>query len=164
MARHSNDREDLLREAVRLVHRVEFRPLSFADPVVIGFRENGAASLFVGPDETYQFNSDQQLRRAHWQGELIKADRGSLIGLNRFNGSNETLLLRHEFNAEEMAELLVRLRRRIEELRQSIESGQFDLVGEVSLDDRAVIEMTHRWLATLADADSIEIAHRPNVY
>lgn len=130
---------------------------------MIGFRENGAASLFVGQDETYQFNSDLQLRRAHWQGELIKASRGRLVGLNREHRSNETRLLRHEFNAQETSELLGRLRSRIEELRKSIEMGQFDLVGEVSADDRSVIEMSHQWLASLANADSIEIADRPNV-
>ena len=161
MAREPNDREDLLREAVGLPNRVEFQLASFTEPVVIGFRSNGAASLFVGQDENYQFNSDRHLRRAFWHGELIKAEHGKLIGLNREARSSETVLVRRELTNLQTQQLLHRLRSRIDDLLTAISTDGFTILGQVSSDGQDVIEMSREWLPQLVDP--ISIARRPHV-
>ena len=50
MALHEQDREDLLSEATALVQRVELRVEGFAEPVIVGFRRGGEASVFFGAD------------------------------------------------------------------------------------------------------------------
>ena len=73
MARNQSDREDLLREATALVERAELRISGWSEPVVVGFRRGGGASLFFGGKEVYQFNAGGELRRAFVAGRLIKA-------------------------------------------------------------------------------------------
>ena len=51
MARQEQEREDLLREAVALVERIEVQTAREQGTVVIGFRRDGAASVyFDDPD------------------------------------------------------------------------------------------------------------------
>lgn len=57
MAREEADREDLLDEGRALVDRAAFAVAPFAEPVFIGFRWDGAASVFFGPDRVYHFNA-----------------------------------------------------------------------------------------------------------
>ncbi|HEX3599001.1 MAG TPA: hypothetical protein VHU84_02590, partial [Lacipirellulaceae bacterium] len=77
MSREESQREDLIREATALVERIEisFDASVSNDPdspqqVIIGFRANGALSIFFGEDPVYQFNSAGDLRRAYWNGQL----------------------------------------------------------------------------------------------
>ncbi|MCA9269139.1 MAG: hypothetical protein KDA41_11745, partial [Planctomycetales bacterium] len=83
MAKQQHDREDLLREATALVVRAELQLNSDAHPVVAGFRQGGEASFYFGFDPVFQFNSERQLRRAFYDGRLIKAEQGALIALAR---------------------------------------------------------------------------------
>ena len=64
MARNEADREDLMREAVALTERVELFVPGFEELITIGFRSNGAMSIFVGQDPVYQFDPSGRLRRA----------------------------------------------------------------------------------------------------
>ena len=48
MARHEEDREDLLAEATALVERAELVVEGAAESVVIGFRRDGCASIYCG--------------------------------------------------------------------------------------------------------------------
>ncbi len=64
MARHEEEREDLMRDAKALVDRIELVVPGFEEPVVVGFRTNGAASFYFGQDAVYHFNSQLELRRA----------------------------------------------------------------------------------------------------
>ena len=45
-------------EATALVERVELKLPDADDRVVVGFRRNGCASVFFGPDPVYQFTTD----------------------------------------------------------------------------------------------------------
>ena len=64
MARHEQDRDDLLREVTALVQRVEIRLADNSDSIVIGSRRDGSGSMFVGSDPVFQFNKQNGLRRA----------------------------------------------------------------------------------------------------
>src|SRR5262245_37512289 len=83
MARHEQDREDLIREATALIDRCELVDLSGGDPWVVGVRAGGAVSIYLGSDPVYHFNSAGQLRRAFVDGELWTAERGRLVRLAR---------------------------------------------------------------------------------
>ena len=71
MAREEADREDLMREATALVQRAEFS--AGGKPVFVGFRTNGAASVFFDSDPVYQFNSNGELRRAFVAGDALQS-------------------------------------------------------------------------------------------
>jgi hypothetical protein len=133
MAREESDREDLLREATALVERVELRVPHEPEPIVAGFRRDGAASFFFGADPVFQFNAGGELRRAFVGGKLLKAEQGRLVQLTRVRTPHETQLLREEFDAAESGLLLLVMNRRLTELREAL-SGPIDVVGRVPTD------------------------------
>src|SRR5262245_23531542 len=106
MARQESAREDILREATALVERVELQVPNAPEHVVVGFRRNGAASVFFGADPVYQFNEAGELRRAYVGGELYKAERGGLVALCRERGEREVALVRRELANDEMRAVL----------------------------------------------------------
>ena len=105
MARQENPREDLLAEATALVERAELRIAGFAEPIVVGFRRNGAASIYFGQDAAYHFNTANELRRAFIGGTLYKADRGRLAALVRRRTAAEVELVRHDLDETVAARL-----------------------------------------------------------
>jgi hypothetical protein len=149
MARQESDREDLLREATALVERIEIAPtgVSASEHVVVGFRDNGAASFFFGADPVYQFNPAGQLRRAYYRGRLIKVDHGRLMSLTRKRLENETQLLSRELSDREQSELIERMRERLGELAESLASERLTIIGQVPV-DVSVLTRVQTWLAT----------------
>ncbi len=160
MARHEQDREDLLREATALVERAEVKLASQQDSVVVGYRRDGSLSIFFGADPVYQFNTSQQLRRAFVAGRLYRAERGKLISLRRVRHQNATTLLRHDTTAEEQTALLEQLTRACQEFQARLASGDFTLIGEVP-PQANVVARAEQWLRALPTP--VEIAQRPNV-
>jgi hypothetical protein len=138
MAREEHDREDLLSEATALVERAELRMPGFADPVVIGFRRDGCGSIYLGAEPVWQFNSRGELRRAHVDGRLLKAERGRLVALERRRTETEVQLVRHELDADETASLLLRLQTAVTELSAALDSGDFELVGQSPVEGNVV--------------------------
>jgi hypothetical protein len=110
MSRRESDLEDLLREATALVERAELKIADYDEPIVVGFRRDGSASVFFGPDPVYQFNSAGELRRAYVSGLLYKAERGSLCALRRERNETEVALVRSNLPPDETAALLMALR------------------------------------------------------
>ena len=96
MTQHEGQREDLIRTATALVQRVELAIDGFPDLLVIGFRRDGAASLFVGEDPVYQFNARGELRRAFQAGKPVKAESGRLVELTRQRADNRVAMLPQE--------------------------------------------------------------------
>ncbi len=101
MSRLEEDREDLLREATALVARIEIRIYSFHEPILAGFRQNGAATFFFGQQMVFQFNSAKQLRRGFADGRLFKAEHGRLSVLTRQRTADAVALIRHDLSPEE---------------------------------------------------------------
>lgn len=158
MTRHEQYREDLLAEATALVERAEFRIAGEPEPVIVGFRRNGAASVYFGQDVAYHFNTGNQLRRAFIDGRLIKADAGRLASLARMRTSDETQLVRHDLDQAESTALLAEMSKRMAQLHDHLVSGQAALLREVS-EIGGVTGRIVNWLRHLPNP--IEVAHSP---
>src|SRR5262245_54153743 len=102
MARQESDREDLWAEAVALTSRVEFRRSDDERPILIGFRDTGWCSIYVGQDLMLQFTPAGGLRRAFRDGDLYRTQGTTLSRLRRQRSAAETTLLRSDLSAEEL--------------------------------------------------------------
>jgi hypothetical protein len=159
MARHEQDREDLLREATALVERMELRIGGEDEPVVIGFRRDGSPSVFLGGDPVYQFNSGGRLRRAFVDGLLYKAEKGRLVSLCRQRTPAETQLVRADLSDRQQQEFRAGMRTRLLKISRMLENSQFEIVGQVPL-DRDMLPRVREILPQLAAAP---IAWTPRV-
>lgn len=121
MALHESDREDLFAEARNLPIRGELA--CAAGSILLGFRRDGTAALYWSPDEVYHFDGAGRVRRGFLAGLPGKAEGGRWIGLERRRTATETHLLRREFAPAAAAELLARLRDRLEVLRGTLAAG-----------------------------------------
>jgi len=104
MARNEADREDLFAEARALVRRVEAVSVSGTLPILLGVRETGWLSIYLGPDLMYQFDADGRLRRAFHGGQLYRTQGTTLARLLRVRTDHETTLQRHDLSPEELDE------------------------------------------------------------
>lgn len=160
MAREEAPREDLLREAVALVRRAELRVEGFSEPVVVGFRRNGAASVFIGQEVTFQFTTANEFRRGYLDGRLLKAERQGIVALTRQRTGRQVQLVRHEFDESETEQYLGFATSQLTELRLRLTAGQFVLIGQVPQDTDVVAEIV-RWLDTMPG--EIRVANSPGV-
>lgn len=159
MARNQSDREDLLREATALVERAELQIAGIDEPTIVGFRRTGAASVFFGADPVYQFNTQGELRRAYFRGQLIKAERGRLVALNRVKTEHEVQLVRQELTIAETEAFAGACLRDIAALRSALASGSFSVNGQAPA-NVDVVARIKTWLESLADP--IPIAASPH--
>jgi hypothetical protein len=160
MARQESDREDLLREATALVERIEFAPVAGdGEHVVVGFRRDGAASIYFGADPAYHFNAAGELRRAYCDGLLIKAERGRLVSLDRVRQADEVQLLRREMPADAERKFLGELIERMRMLLLQLREQQLVSVGQVPAD----ADVVGRVMAWLAHRDGVAVADSPRV-
>ena len=134
MAQQEQDREDLFAEATALVERVELVVDGVADPVVIGFRHDGCASVYFGGDPVFHFNTRRELRRAYAGGQLYKAQRGRLISLQRKRTDQEVQLLQQELDDVGQTAFLAQCQQWLARLRESIEAGTYRIIGQVPAD------------------------------
>lgn len=134
MAREESDREDLLREAIALVERVELRVVGEPETVTAGYRKNGALSVYFGPDPVWQFNAAGEMRRGYLAGKLLKAEGRRLVEMTRERTAESTRLLSRPLDADKQQAVLREAVRRIAELRAALAAGQFEVVGQVPAD------------------------------
>jgi len=160
MARQEHDREDLLREATALVERVELQIPREPEPIVVGFRHDGAFSVYFGGDPVYQFNSAGQLRRAFIDGMMYKAEQGQLIALHRRRDLTGIALIRDSLTVDQQTGILARAHEQLQELRAALTRKTFAIAGQVP-PDTDVVGRAETWLAGLSSA--IVVADRPNV-
>jgi hypothetical protein len=152
------DREDLLREATALVARAELVVDGYREPVVVGFRRDGSASVFVGNDCVFQFNAKNELRRAYWNGLLYKAERGRLASLDRQRRRHQVELVRHDLSDDELADFLDRVAAVLTDLRAKLEDTAFTLRGQVP-EKADVVGRFRTWLNEITG--SIRVAATP---
>lgn len=160
MSRQESPREDLLREATALVERAELVIPGFDEPIVVGFRRDGAASFFFGEDPVYQFNAAGELRRAYVCGLLYKAEKGKLIALRRERTPTETALVRHELTDAETITLLNTMRQLLLQLQTTLSTSSQQLLRELP----PAADVSRRiaaWLNTLPDP--VRLADKPHV-
>jgi hypothetical protein len=157
MAREEQDREDLLRDATALVERIELAPASGvadAEPVVVGFRRNGALSIFFGADPVYQFNAAGELRRAFRGGLLYKAERGRLVSLERARTPDEVQLLRRELSDEQQGAFLSQMQRCLADLARQLNGAALRVVGQLP----PQVDVLARAQSWLSQHDGLPIA------
>jgi hypothetical protein len=140
MARHESDREDLMQEATGLTRRAEWQVPFFPEPVVAGFKRNGACSVYFGAEPVLQFDTSGGLRRAFFEGCLFRTQGTTLARLRRNRTDSESELLRHDLDESELAAFRVQAASWLYQLLQAIVDGeairlrQIPEQGEVVLD------------------------------
>ena len=127
MARHEEDKEDLMTEATALVDRAEYRRredvpgIAHSDVrwymVTIGFRKDGSCSVYFDQNPFYQFDHEGRLRRAHWNGLLYRSQTNTLACLERSRSSEATTLLRRDLSPNELQDFRDHMRNMIEDLQ-----------------------------------------------
>ncbi len=160
MAREEEVRENILREAVALVSRVELNIAGFDEPIVVGFRLDGAASFFFGQQIVYQFNKNAELRRGFFNGKLFKAEDSRLVQLTRDRTDGAVNLLLHELTAEETTHFLSTANRFLRMLYDTISTGKFEIAGQIPLNEDVVVRIKN-WLESLSP--TIPLAKSPRV-
>ena len=160
MSEREPAREDLIRTATALTERVELQVEGLAQLLVMGFRRS-SGSIYVGEDPVYHFNETGELRRAYWQGKLVKAEAGKLVVLRRQRGPGHANLLRHEWKAAEMTSFLEQLRQCLDRLRSALEQQQYRVNRQVP-EDQDVVAQCRQWLRDLPNP--IRVAAVANVH
>ena len=160
MARQEQDREDLMREATALVRRVELQLPGHAEPWVVGFRRGGAASIYVGAQPVFQFNTAGEIRRGFWNGRLVKAEQRRLVYLERRRTDVEVQLVRHEFTDAEMIEFLELAVETVDRLRRGLHSSGIEILKQVPANADVVADLK-AWLSSLPA--TLSVASVPNV-
>ena len=157
MARSQQPREELLRDATALVDRVSFQAGDWTEPVVVGFRSNGAASIYFGEDPVYQFNCDNELRRSHWRGKRIKAEQRQLQFLRQQPGSSRLQLSTIALDAHQTNEFLDELTKRLELLRTAVFHRNLRVIGQVP-EQPDLLPRLQSWLESLDSYPTIAIS------
>ncbi len=159
MARHEAEREDLLRDATAYVERAMLSVPDFAEEIFVGFRRTGDMSLYVDQDPVYHFNASGQLRRAFWDGTLLKAEHGRLVRLTRERTAGEVHLCRQELSETEAAALCERVRQDLATIRAALAAGSVRITGQVPPQANPL----RRFAAWLGEIQDLKIASAPNV-
>jgi hypothetical protein len=126
--------------------------------VFVGFRDD-ALSIYFDASPVYHFNATAQLRRAFIDDCLIKADAGQLVGSLRERSPAEVTLVSTLFSAEDTDQFVAELESRLSQLRENLEQGTFEVVGQVPPAGDAV----SRVLAWLVNWRGTRIAAGANI-
>ena len=163
MARHSQDREDLLRDATALVNRAQLQVklMDRSHDIFFGFRAQGAASIYFDQDPVYHFNDAGELRRAFVDDLLIKSERGQLVTWRRQTGTQEVAMIRAEMTAEAQREFCQRVTTQLQALLRAIVVPDYVLVGQVTATEGGqVVDLLAEFLERTID---IKVAASPRV-
>ncbi|MBB74811.1 MAG: hypothetical protein CMJ75_09890 [Planctomycetaceae bacterium] len=156
MARAQQPREELLRDATALVERVALQVSYWTEPVVVGFRSNGAVSIYFGEDPVYQFNCDDELRRSHWKGQRIKAQQRQLKLLRQKPDSPRLQLSNTDLGTEQTNAFVDELAKRLELLRTAVFHRKLRVIGQVP-EQPDLLPRLHNWLESLAAHPTIAL-------
>ncbi len=152
MARHEADREDLWAEAVGMTSRAELLDDVEAQPMLVGFRENGWFSIYFGQDVMLQFTAEGGLRRAYRQGDLFRTQGTTLARLRRQRSDTETTLLRYDLSADELQEFRDWTLRTLEDFANRWTAGWLTVAREINVRPRPlreeVLAAVHKILST----------------
>lgn len=160
MARNEADREDLLREATALVQRGEFILSGYEEPVTIGFRRDGAGSIFLEFDPVYQFNAQGELRRGYLRGKLLKAQQGTLVEMTRVRSEKAVELHSRTLSSVETEQVLQQMQEALAQVKAALQDSKTELRGQVPADGN-IRSLAVSWLESLPAPP--RIAAGPNV-
>lgn len=151
MARNESNREDLMQEATGLARRVEWQVPFVVDPVVAGFKKNGAWSVYFGAEPVLQFDASGRLRRAFFEGFLFRTQGHTLARLQRHRTSDETQLVRHDLDDSELAMFRVQACSWLRLLLQAIDLGEAVRLRQVPDGDEVVLDLCAALRTTLSE-------------
>lgn len=135
MARVESDREDLLKEAVALVRRMEFVPIDGEESIIVGFRQTGWLSIYFGPDRMYQFDESGRLRRAFVDGLLYRTQGAALAQMRRQRSETETTLVRRDLEGPELAEFRNQVLEKVRWLENLLSSDDVLIARRIPAED-----------------------------
>ena len=138
MARVETDRDDLLREAVALVRRMEFRAMPGNQLIVVGFRPTGWLSIYFDADPMYQFDELGRLRRAYIDGLLYRSEGCVLAQLERQRSPSETTLVRRDLSGESLVDFQQQAHAKIRWLQALLRNGDVTISRQVPSDDASL--------------------------
>lgn len=139
MARVEADREDLLKEAVALVRRVELQAPSDEDSIIVGFRNTGWLSIYFGPDRMYQFDEAGRLRRAYIDGLLYRTQGTALAQLQRQRSDTETTLIRRDLSESALSDFRATAFGKITWFLEQLSKGTVTILRQIPSDDASLI-------------------------
>ena len=160
MARNSEPREDLLRDARALTPRMLLRVTFDGRDVELfaGFRGE-SLSLYFDDEPVYHFNARGELRRAFIDGRIVKAEHARLVFLERELNERATILRPSGRSGELQAALVADLTNRLQHCRAALRDSQYSLVGQEPKAGDPIERLT-RWLAS---REEVTIAASPRV-
>jgi hypothetical protein len=144
MARHSSDREDLMAEAVTLSPRVALTVPGVADELIAGQRVDGRWSIFFNGDPVYHFDPEDRLRRAFLGGNLYRSQGTTLARLTRQESPTETVLLRHDLNAQELSQFWQDMCNLLARLATALQDGAITVQQTIPEDADFLPELARR--------------------
>ncbi len=163
MARKSQDRENLLRDAKAFTTRLQLK-VSWGEnsgEVFFGIRVGEAVSFYFDQDPVYHFNATGKLRRAFVDGYLVKAEAGRLVRLHRQHAANETVMLRDEMTSGEQQFFCASVKQQLGRLLNVIADGQYAIEGQVTtIENQNVVDALKDILKSLSE---IGVADSPRV-
>ena len=134
MSRNESDREDLMREAVSLIRRIECRTSSPLDPIIVGVNSAGWLFVYLGNDVMYRFDEKGGLRRAFIDGFLYRTEGTTLGKLERRRASElddgnahaipKTTLLRRDLTSEELTRFRLRMHQELALVSAAVRSNE----------------------------------------
>jgi hypothetical protein len=181
MARIEADKDDLMREAVALVRRVEFldseaagatatetavattnaaitavtKAMTTAAKIVIGFRASGWMSIYFGSDPMYQFDENGRLRRAFVGGHPFRTQGQTLARLTRHRTNSETTLLRHDLDDAELSAFRTEMLVRVTRLRDDLIAGRLAESKRIPKDDESLAGDVLRFLTMVIQSPGL---------
>lgn len=161
MARVEADRDDLMREAIALVRRIELQAPGETQPIVVGFRTSQWLSLYFGQDLMYQFDELGRLRRAFEEGFLYRSEGTCLAKLQRQRSVGETTLVRRDLQGDALVSFRERTLAKIGWLCQVLGTGEIAVTRQIPAEDVSLMaDIEHALTDILKSADFLAPAIR----
>ena len=159
MARDEDSREDLLREATALVQRVELQVEGFAEPIVAGFRRDGAASFYFGQRCFISIQHRRPTPPRLSRRPTVQSRSRPIGAIDAPRTADEVDLLRHECKADEEREFLAIDGPKTIRVATSVWSRVLSVLGQIPPDGN-VAGRVGDWLSI--QADPIPLACSPH--
>jgi hypothetical protein len=150
MARHEDDREDLIAEAKAFVMRAELAVPPEIEPILLGLRSNGWFSVYWNANRVFHFDEQGGLRRAFLEGSLYRSGTSGLARLVRNRrGIGASELLRSDLTAAELAVFFADMQQSLEFVAHQLAAGEATVLRQVPEEGDVVQDLRKALTKTL---------------
>ena len=130
MRADEHGQEDIFKEAVSLLQRIEVRYSADREPAVLGVNSAGWLFVYLGSGPMYRFDETGRLRRAFVDGQIYRTTGKTLAVMRRERDhldvgkevGSESLLLRSDLSARELESFRIRMLAQLKELSEGLNS------------------------------------------